>query len=74
MALLVVLAAAGVGVHRSGISLRGWRWQNLGEGLPVLWLPLPWHRSLESGASNCTVQVRQLIKRLGSGYISGWFV
>ncbi|KAK9916428.1 hypothetical protein WJX75_002458 [Coccomyxa subellipsoidea] len=49
-------ASNGMGVHRSGISLRGWRWQNLGEGLPVLWLPLPWHRSLKSGAPNCTVQ------------------
>lgn len=61
LALLVVIAAAGIGVHRSGISLQKWRWQKLGDGQPVLWLPVPWYRYVESETRNCTVQVGQHI-------------
>lgn len=61
LALLVVIAAAGIGVHRSGISLQGWRWQKLGDGQPVLWLSVPWYRYVESETRNCTVQVGQHI-------------
>lgn len=70
MAVLVVITAAGVGVHRSGISLQVWQWQTLGEGLPVLWLPLPWYRSVKFGASNCTVQVRHPVRRFVWGVIA----
>ena len=58
LALVMVLAATGFTAHRHGCRVQSWKWHQLGEEVPLLWVPIPLFGGSSLPDANCTIQAR----------------